>query len=99
MSALAWRPTRRNRSQTCGRTIKLALPVSDRKSIDDQMNHAFLLLQETGGDECPGLAADAPEPLPDLRPDDQIGTAGFRSEVDRRSDESRLPAFARDRWR
>ncbi len=35
------------------------LPRHVFQSIDDQMNHAFPALQETSGDECPGVAADA----------------------------------------
>ena len=45
--------------------------------IDDQMGDAVLLLQLARGKDGFGQPADAAIPLPDIRPDDQVGAAGF----------------------
>ena len=54
------------------------------QSIDDEMSHAVLPLQEARGKEGSGQAADAAIPLPHVRPHDQIRTAGFVFERDER---------------
>jgi hypothetical protein len=45
--------------------------------IDDHMNDSLRSLQQTRGNDRPGLAADTPIPLPYLQPNDQIDGAGF----------------------
>jgi hypothetical protein len=52
------------------------------QSIDDQMSHAVLPLQEARGKESSGQAADAAITFPHMGPDNQIGGAGFIFESD-----------------
>ena len=52
------------------------------QAINDQMSHAVLLLQQARSDQCPGLTADSAISLPDMRPANQIGGAGFIFERD-----------------